>query len=281
MRQARQRFSSHLRGLSAVVILTLGLLAGPRVAQADTSAASTGLHFVGAVLQGADRGVRLEGFLAFTPGPGRHVSGTLATFAGTIMGTMEGYTPITVTGRLQQGTIALTFDLRGLHASPMGDETTSKMYRLAIPSFAHPGAHATLRATGQALAAGAFMGTLSGPAPRDTGIWTATPAEQHTFDFNAVARAGKALSLSGQAAVVFGTGGTVEGLFVSDNGNNAYPVHGVVAGTRLSLVLDLGHGLFLYGTGAAGNVDTYQFFAGTFFGPNATTSGRWSAAFTS
>jgi hypothetical protein len=84
MRQARQRFSSHLRGVSAVVILTLGLLAGSRVAQADTSTASTGLHCVGAVRQGADRAVRLEGFLALTPGPGRQVGGTLATFAGTM-----------------------------------------------------------------------------------------------------------------------------------------------------------------------------------------------------
>jgi hypothetical protein len=84
MQQVRQRFSSQLRGLSAVVILTLGLLAGPRVAQADTSAASMGWHFVGVELQGADRGVRLEGFLALTPAPGRQVSGTLATFAGTM-----------------------------------------------------------------------------------------------------------------------------------------------------------------------------------------------------
>ena len=191
------------------------------------------------------------------------------------MGTISSYTPITVTGRLQRGTIALTFDLRALHASGMSDETMSvnmtKLYTLAIPSFAHLGAHATLHTTGQALVSGAFMGMLSGPTPRDTGIWTATPAEQHTFDFNAVARVGKALSLTGQAAVVFGTGGTVEGLFVSDNGNDAYPVHGVVAGTRLSLVLDLGHGLFLYGTGLAGTLDINQFFAGTFFGPNATT----------
>jgi hypothetical protein len=67
-----------------MVILILGFLAGPRVAQADTSAASTGLHFVGAVLPGANRGARLEGFLALTPGSGTQVSGTLATFAGTI-----------------------------------------------------------------------------------------------------------------------------------------------------------------------------------------------------
>ena len=124
------------------------------------------------------------------------------------------------------------------------------------------------------------MGTFSGPAHGDTGVWTATPAVQHSFDYNAVSSAGTRVSLSGQAAVVFEQNGTVEGIYVADDGKHAYPVHGVVAGNRMSLILEMGNATFIYGTGTSGNVDVFQFFTGTFYGPDPTTSGKWSAAFT-
>jgi hypothetical protein len=271
-----------LGSFSITLCLAVSLAVAPQAVRA-ASAQPTALHFVGTVLQGADAGVRLEGVLSLSPGAGTAVSGSLATFAGTIMNTRSGYTPIAVSGTMRGSAVSLSFDLSAGAMSGMSDadEAMGPAMKLAMPAFKHLGAHAAVRVTGHSFASGDWAGTLTGPAGGDTGYWMATPATPHTFDFNAVSKTGMATSLSGQAAVVFEVSGTVEGLYISDSGKQAYPLHGVVSGNQLSVVLEMGNGTFLYGAGAAGNVDTFQYFTGTFFGPDTTTSGKWSALFTS
>jgi hypothetical protein len=103
----------------------------------------------------------------------------------------------------------------------------------------------------------------------------------HSFDLSAKATTGTKWSLSGQAAVVFGADGAVSGLYISDNFKNIYTVRGVTGNNWLSLVLALGNGQFLYGSGSTDRYDNFQLFKGTFYGPTATISGTWSAGLTS
>jgi hypothetical protein len=249
------------------------------------NAASTNpvdLHLTGVVSQGPDAGVTFEGALTLTPDASGKVTGSFSTFAGALMSRVSSYTPITVTGTLGSKTADLSFDLSGASsmsaAMPAG---AAMLAGMAMPHFANLGAGAALHGTGRLLADGSWVGSFSGPDSADSGSWTATPAVAHGFDFSAASKSGPKLKVSGQAAVVFGADGTIDGLYLSDDLKTISPIHGVVGNNWMSLVLPTGNGQFLYGTGKAGNIDVFQFYSGSFYGPNAATSGTWSAAFTS
>ncbi len=272
IRQVRLRFW-------IVAALSLSLLLIPRTAHAaGPTMQPMGMHFTALVLHGPDAGVQIDGYLSLTQGSGTQVSGTLSTFAGTLMNRLGSYSPISVTGSMNQAGVTLNLDLSSLTSADMAIPVLAKLVR---PQFAHLGAHAMLQATGRSFTGSSFAGSFNGPTMADSGSWTAVSAVGHTFDFSAAAKAGPAWAISGQAAVVIGVDGTVSGLYISDDHKQVYAVRGIAAGGWMSLVLTLGNGQFLYGSGMADRIDSYQFFSGTFYGPAATTSGKWSAAFTS
>jgi len=261
------------------VALALSLMLMPRVAHADSTSQPIGLHFTGQVVRGPDAGVQIDGFLTLTSG-GMQVSGTLSTFAGILMGRLSSYTPMTVTGTMNATSTNLSLDLSAL-SSQSASMTVPALQKLALPQFAHLGVHPMLQATGRAFPGGSYAGSFSGPTRADEGSWTAVPAVKHSFDFSAITKTGPKWSISGQAAVAFGGDGVVSGLYISDDLKGIYPIHGVAGNNWMSLVLPLGNNHFLYGSGSAGNIDVYQFFSGTFYGPGGATSGKWSAAITS
>jgi hypothetical protein len=267
-------------GLVLLLMSALALTTAPRVVNA-ASTTPVALHLMGVVSHGPDTGVTFEGALTLTPDASGKVTGSFSTFAGALMSRISSYTPITVTGTLGTKSADLTFDLSGMSAMPSTGAAGKTLAGMAMPHFANPGAHATLHGTGRLLADGSYVGSFSGPGSADSGSWTATPATAHGFDFSAASKSGPKLTISGQAAVVFGADGTVDGLYISDDLKAIYPIHGVVGNNWMSLVLPTGHGQFLYGTGHTGNIDVFQFYSGSFYGPNAATSGTWSAAFTS
>ncbi len=264
-------------GLVLLLISALALTAAPRVVNA-ASATPVDLHLTGVVSHGLDAGVTFDGALTLTPDASGKVTGSFSTFAGALMSRFSSSIPITVTGTLGTKSADLTFDLSGMSALTAGGKRPAA---LAMPHFVNLGAHSTLHGTGQLLADGSYVGSFSGPDVADSGTWTAMPAVAHGFDFSAASRSGPKISMSGQAAVVFGADGTIAGLYVSDDLKAVYPIHGVVGNNWMSLVLPTGNGQVLYGSGHAGNIDGFQLYSGSFYGPNATTSGTWSAAFTS
>jgi hypothetical protein len=273
----KRAVSRHLL-IGIALILSLALTA--RAIPATATAQPLGLHVTFAVLNGPDAGVQIDGFLSLTAGTGTQMSGTLATLAGTLMSQLSSYTPIPVTGSVSQTSARLSLDLSDL-AAPSGSMAIPALEKLAIPHFAHPGAHAAIQATGRAFGGGSYSGSFSGPAAMDSGSWTADPAVGHSFDISAKATTGSKWSLSGQAAVVFGADGSVSGLYISDDFKSIYTLHGVTGNNWLSLVLPMGNGQFFYGSGSTDNYDNFQLFKGTFYGPTATTSGTLSVAFTS
>ena len=260
--------------------LILSLTLNARVSRAASMSQPVNMHVTMAVLSGPDAGVRIDGFLSLTPGTGTQLSGTLTTLAGALMSQVASYTPISATATMSPASVKLTLDLSNLLA-PAGSMAIPALEKLAVPHFANLGAHPTIQGTGRAFTDGSYSGSFSGPAATDSGSWTATPAVAHSFALSAKATTGTKWSLSGQAAVVFGTDGSISGLYISDDFKNIYTVQGVTGNNWLSLVLPLGNGQFLYGNGSTDPYDGYQIFKGTFYGPTATTSGTWSAGFTS
>jgi hypothetical protein len=264
-------------GLVLLLMSALALTTAPRAVNA-ASTTPVDLYLTGVVSHGPDAGVTFDGALTLTPDASGKVTGKFSTFAGALISRFSSYTPITVTGTLGTKSANLTFDLSGMSAMTAGGKMPAGM---AMPHFANLGTHSTLHGTGQLLADGSYVGSFSGPDSADSGSWTATPAVAHGFDFSAASKSGPKVSMSGQAAVVFGADGTIDGLYVSDDLKAVYPIHGVVGNNWMSLVLPTGNGQVLYGSGHAGNIDVYQFYSGSFYGPTAATSGTWSAAFTS
>jgi hypothetical protein len=267
-------------GLVLLLMSALALTTAPRVVNA-ASITPVNLHLTGVVSRGPDAGVTFDGALTLTPDASGKATGSFSTFAGALMSRLGSYTPITVTGTLGTKSADLTFDLSGLSTMTAAGAGGKMLAGMAMPHFAHLDAHSTLHGTGKLLTDGSYVGSFSGPDSADSGSWTAMPAVAHGFDFSAASKTGPKLSMSGQAAVVFGADGTVAGLYISDDYKAIYPIHGVIGNNWMSLVLPTGKGQVLYGTGQAGNIDVYQFYSGSFYGPNAATSGTWSAAFTS
>jgi hypothetical protein len=268
------------RSFLIALALILALMIAPRAGHAAAMTQPIGMHVSMAVLSGPDAGVQIDGFLSLTPGTGAQWSGTLSTLAGALMGQVASYTPISATATMSQSGIKLSLDLSNLSA-PSGSMAIPALEKLAIPHFANLGTHAAIQGSGRAFADGSYGGSFTGPAATDSGSWTAAPAVAHDFALSAKATMGPKWSLSGQAAVVFGADGSISGLYISDDFKNIYPVHGVTGNNWLSLVLPLGKGQILYGNASTDPYDGYQIFKGTFYGPTTTTSGTWSAGFTS
>jgi hypothetical protein len=264
--------------IALTLILSLSLSA--RATRAAAMSQPLDMHVTMAVLNGPDAGVQVDGFLSLTPGAGAQWSGTLSTLAGTLMSQVASYTPISATATMSQSGIKLSLDLSNLLA-PSGSMAIPALEKLAIPHFANLSAHATIQGAGRAFAGGSYGGSFTGPSAMDNGSWMATPAVAHDFALSAKATTGPKWALSGQAAVVFGADGSISGLYISDDFKNIYPVHGVTGNNWLSLVLPLGNGQLLYGNASTDPYDGYQIFKGTFYGPTTTTSGTWSAGFTS
>src|SRR5665213_4249572 len=200
-------------GLVVLLMSALALTAAPRVVNAaDTTGNPIDLHLIGVVSHGPDAGVTFEGPLFLTSTTGGKVTGSFSTFAGMLMSRLGSYTPIPVTGTVGAKSADLTFDLSGMNsASAPAAGGPIILADMAMPHFAHLGAQSTLHGTGKVRSDGSYVGSFSGPDSADSGSWTATPAAAHGFDFSAASKSGPKLTISGQAAVVFGADGTVDG----------------------------------------------------------------------